>query len=72
VDPEALERAAHELERLTSTRDVEVLLRWLVELGGAAEARVVRGAVGHLPEGTIVAELQREIERRLNRRLELG
>jgi len=72
VDPEALERAAHELERLTSTRDVEVLLRWLVELGGATEARVVRDAVGHLPEGTIIAELQREIERRLNRRLELG
>ncbi|HEV2753603.1 MAG TPA: hypothetical protein VGV36_07195 [Solirubrobacteraceae bacterium] len=72
MDPEVLERAAHQLERLTSTRDVEVLLGWLVGLDGAAEAQVVRGAVGHLPEGTIVAELQREIERRLNRRLELG
>lgn len=70
MDPQALERAAHELERLTSTQDVEVLLGWLVALDGAAEAQVVRDAVGHLPEGTIVAELQREIERRLNRRFE--
>ena len=70
MDPQALERAAHELERLTSTQDVEVLLGWLVALDGAAEAQVVRHAIGHLPEGTIVGELQREIERRLNRRFE--
>jgi len=72
VDAEDLERAAHELERLTSTRDVEELLGWLVGLDGAAEAQVVRDAVGYLPEWTIVTELQREIERRLTRRLEPG
>jgi len=72
VDADGLERAAHELERLTSTRDVDLLLRWLVGLGGAPEAQVARGARGHLPEETIVVELQREIERRLNRRLESG
>jgi glyoxylase-like metal-dependent hydrolase (beta-lactamase superfamily II) len=50
VDSEELERIAHELERLTSTRDVGVLLARLEALGGGAEAEVVRAALGHLPE----------------------
>lgn len=72
MDPAKLERAAHELERLTSTRDVGVLLGWLEALGGVAEAQVVRGVLGHLPEDQVALELQREIERRLRRALEAG
>jgi hypothetical protein len=70
VDPEELERIAHELERLTSTRDVGVLLGRLEALGGGAEAQVVRAALGHLPEELVIGELQREIARRLRRGLE--
>lgn len=70
MDPEELERIAHELERLTSTRDVGVLLAHLEALGGIAEAEVVRGALGHLPDELVAGELQREIGRRLRRGLE--
>lgn len=72
MDPEELERVAHELERLVSTRDVGVLLGWLEALGGVAEARVVRGAMAHLPEELVTLELQREIERRMRGALEGG
>jgi hypothetical protein len=70
VDSEELERIAHELERLTSTRDVGVLLGRLEALGGGAEAGVARAALGHLPEELVVGELQREIARSLGRGLE--
>jgi hypothetical protein len=70
VGPEELERLAHELERLTSNRDVGVLLDRLEALGGGVEAEVVRGALGHLPEELVAGELQREIGRRLRRGLE--
>lgn len=65
MDPEELERIAHELERLTATRDIGVLLGRLEALEGTAEAQVVRAALGHLPDERVAAELQREIARRL-------
>lgn len=70
MDPEEFERIAHELERLTSTRDVGVLLCRLEALGGVAEAQVARAALGHLPDELVAGELQREIARRLRRGLE--
>lgn len=70
MDPEELERVAHELERLTSTRDVGLLLGRLEALGGTVEAEVVRTALGHLPDELVVGELQREIARRLRWGLE--
>ena len=70
MDPEELERVAHELERLTSTGDVGLLLGRLEALGATVEAEVVRAALGHLPDELVAGELQREIARRLRWGLE--
>ncbi|HEV2819156.1 MAG TPA: hypothetical protein VGW11_01480 [Solirubrobacteraceae bacterium] len=70
MDPEELERIAHELERLSSTPDLDFLLGRLEALGGTVEAEVVRAALGHLPDERVAGELQREIARRLRRGLE--
>ena len=56
--------------RAASRRDLSALLTMLERLGGAEEAQVVRTAIGAgVDYDVAVAEVQREVERRMSRLL---
>jgi hypothetical protein len=56
--------------RAAARRDLSTLLGMLERLGGAEEAQVVRTAIGAgVDYDVAVAEVQREVERRMSRLL---
>jgi hypothetical protein len=56
--------------RAAARRDLSALLTMLERLGGAEEAQVVRTAIGAgVDYDLAVAEVQREVERRMSRLL---